>query len=72
MANKLGDAKSKGLFIHLKLEEVLNHMLGCVRDYYSNVYGSDLRRFKESQVDFIRLLLLEARQVLKSSNYSRA
>jgi hypothetical protein len=72
VANKPGDAESEEPFIHLKPEEVLNNMLGCVRDYHSDVYGSDLRRFKESQVDFMELLLPEARQVLESGDYSRA
>jgi len=34
-------------------------MLGCIEDYHSGVYGSDLRRYKESEVNFMEFLLLE-------------
>jgi len=72
VVNKSGDAESEESFVHLKPEEVLHHMLGCVEDYHFEVYGSDLRCYKESHVDFMGLLLPEARQVLESGDYSRA
>ncbi|OCK82142.1 hypothetical protein K432DRAFT_391506 [Lepidopterella palustris CBS 459.81] len=72
MVHKSGDAESEEPFVHLKPKEVLQHMLGCVEDYHSEVYRSDLRCYKESQVDFMEFLLPEARQVLECGDYSLA
>lgn len=72
MVNQSSHTESESPFVHLKPEEVLRHMLECVEEYHPEVYGSDLRLYKESQVDFMEFLLPEAREVLECGDYSLA
>ncbi len=72
IVDKSGNTESEGPFVHLAPKEILQHMLGCVEDYHSEVYTSHLRRYEESQVNFMEFLLPEARQVLESGNYTLA
>ena len=46
-------------------------MLERIEEFHSDVYGSFLRRSRDSGLDFLSLLLPEALRVLSSGNYSR-
>ena len=58
-------------FIHPTPREVLYYMLERIEEFHSDVYGSFLRRSRDSGLDFLSLLLPEALRVLSSGNYSR-
>jgi hypothetical protein len=58
-------------FIHPTPKEVLYYMLESIEEFHSNIYGSFLYWSRDSGLDFLSLLLLEALRILSSGNYSR-
>jgi len=58
-------------FSHTTPNEILRYMLESVEEYHDAAYGQHCRKLRNSNDEFLDLLLPQARQVLLSHDYSR-